>query len=114
MKPRKVHYAFLRKIKNVVFFEGESIVSEFHNDLFQFNFNHQKWYTVALRPPKTQKTEPLAGVLSTDAASLLAEEEEHFKKHKAATKIQSRSTKPSLSLHELCIQLSRVHCTKSL
>lgn len=78
-------------------------MSEFHNDLFQFNFNHQKWYTVALRPPKSQKTELLAGVLSTDTASLLAEEEEHYKKHKAAVKIQSRSTKASIFLHELCI-----------
>lgn len=36
--------------------KGEALVSEFHNDLYQFNFEKRKWYTVNLRPKKEIKS----------------------------------------------------------
>lgn len=34
---------------------GEDLSSEFHNDLYQFNFEKRRWFVAEIRPPK--KTE---------------------------------------------------------
>lgn len=34
---------------------GETLVSEFHNELYQFNFDNKRWFPVVIRPPKGSK-----------------------------------------------------------
>ena len=94
----------------MLLFLGESIVSDFHNDLFQFNFEKERWYTVNLRPSKITRNDILPGqthlllysitvAVSSDAAAAanLAEEEEKVRRHKAAVKIQSRCVAKAVS-----------------
>lgn len=35
---------------------GEDLSSEFHNDLYWFNFNNHRWFAAQLRPPKSSST----------------------------------------------------------
>lgn len=34
---------------------GETLVSEFHNELYQFNFDNKRWFPVVIKPPKGSK-----------------------------------------------------------
>jgi hypothetical protein len=34
---------------------GEDLSSEFHNDLYTFNFTNRRWFAAQLRPPKDYK-----------------------------------------------------------
>jgi len=45
---------------------GEDLSSDFHNDLFQFNFEKRKWFAAELRPPKQQQQD--GDTVMTDAA----------------------------------------------
>lgn len=40
---------------------GEDLSSEFHNDLYVFNFLTRRWYVAALRPPKDYEGAAAAG-----------------------------------------------------
>ncbi|GMH39779.1 hypothetical protein BSKO_07677 [Bryopsis sp. KO-2023] len=60
---------------------GETLVSEFFNELYQFNFDSRKWFPVAIRLPKGSKQAD-----SDDSISAM----ESAGLHKAATLIQSR------------------------
>jgi len=39
---------------------GEDLSSDFHNDLYTFNFTSRRWFAAQLRPPKDYKQQQAA------------------------------------------------------
>ncbi len=50
-----------------VFWQGDRLFSQAHDDIYQFSFERQRWGPLALRPPKKTKQEAAAAKQETAA-----------------------------------------------
>uniref|UniRef100_A0A383WDZ9 DUF4110 domain-containing protein n=1 Tax=Tetradesmus obliquus TaxID=3088 RepID=A0A383WDZ9_TETOB len=78
---------------------GEDLSSEFHNDLYTFNFNNRRWFAAQLRPPKDYKQQQDAAAAAAadgQPPAAAADTGSQQQQQQAAAASSSSSSKPAV------------------